>query len=75
VNEGQQCSPVLQHVTACTGPGLIPSNAHKALFKNRWELGVVAHVHNSSTKEAEAGGSGVQGQPGQNSETFLKKNP
>jgi hypothetical protein len=41
--------------------------------KRRGKLGVVVHSCNPSTWEAEAGGWGIQGQPGLHSETLLER--
>jgi hypothetical protein len=43
------------------------------LLKVITELGGVVHACNPSTGDAEAGGSGVQGQPGLNNEILSQK--
>jgi hypothetical protein len=57
-------------LSICKDLGYLPSTT----LKRKQKLGIVVHAYNPSTRETEAGGWKVQGQPGLHNETLsLKK--
>ena len=62
----------LNSIPSTSKTNVIPLHTHQHSSVKKPEPGVITHAYNSSTWEAETGGSQVQSQPQQLNETLLQ---